>query len=191
MEQLKNLLKNDKQSLQAEQTAHERLADEDIKLSHTLSLLAVKDHESQLQEKRIESDIKQAKELQERLQGEETDTGTNLEAVHTRLQRLSEAQQLTEQELTSSKQKLSAIESEIETESGRLRRREKEVHELGIQKAHQGTLLEALATELRETHHLDVEVQRASLPALELPIDEAERTMRALKEEVDKCANVT
>ncbi len=189
-EQLQTLLKADKQSLQADEAAYERLADEARRLSHTLSLLAVKDHESQIQEKRLEADIKQAKELQEKLQGEEQDHGVNLEAIEKRLERLLEAQQQTEDEVILGRQKVEQQEQAAETESNRLKRREKELYEVGIQKTQQQTMLQAFAAELADSHNIDVEAQKDSLPELDESLPEAEQRLKTLKDEVEHGANV-
>ncbi|TXI40570.1 MAG: hypothetical protein E6Q59_03365 [Nitrosomonas sp.] len=189
-ESLKNSLRSEKQSLQVDETAHERLADESRKLSHTLSLLAVKDHESQIQEKRLESEIKQAKELQDKLLDEEQDHGVNLEAIEKRLERLLEAQQQTEDEVTMGRQKLEQYEQAIEAEASRLKRREKELHEIGIQKAQQQSLLQAYGIELAENHQIDAEAQRDNLPELEDSLPESEQRLKVLKEEVERGANV-
>ncbi|MDP1835184.1 MAG: chromosome segregation protein SMC [Chlamydiales bacterium] len=190
VEELKEQLRLEKQSLHADEVAHERIADENRKLSHTLSLLAVKDHESQIQEKRLESEIKHAKELQERLNTEEHDHGTRLEATEKRLERLLAAQKQTEDEVLLGRQKVETLEHEIEAEAGRLKRREKEVHEIGIQKTHQTALLQAFSQELLENHRIDVTIHREEFPELEGSLPEAEQLVKALKEEVERGGNV-
>lgn len=190
IEDIKEELKQQKQALHADEMAVERLADESRRLSHTLSLLAVKDHESQIQEKRLEAEIKQAKELQNKLLNEEQDNDTSLEAIEKRLERLLTAQKQTEDQVLIGRQRVETLEQEIEAESNRLKRREKEVHEIGIQKTHQTALVQAFAHELLENHKIDVELQRDELPELEGSLPDAERQVKALKEEVEHGANV-
>ncbi len=97
-------------------------------------MLAVKDHESQIQEKETQAEIKHAKELQERLNSEEHDHGASLEATEKRLERLLAAQKQTETKVLLGRQKVETLEQEIEAETARLKRREKEVHEIAYRK---------------------------------------------------------
>lgn len=189
-EEVKGSLRAEKMSLQEDETAFERITDENRWLSHTLSLLAVKDHESQIQEKRLEAEIRQAKELQDRLLHEEQDNGSSLDAVEKRLERLLEAQTQTEDEVVIGRQRVHQFEQETEAEAGRLKRREKELHEIGIQKAQQTSLLEAYALELKETYQINAAIERENLPELESSLPEAEQRLKALKEEVELAANV-
>jgi chromosome segregation protein len=189
-EALQTVIKSEKQALQSEEAVFERISDESRKAAHTLSLLAVKEHESQIQERRLTQEIRQAKELQERLQGEEQTQEVNLDAVEKRLERLLDAQRQAEDETALGRQSLEQCEKELEAESGRLKRREKELQELIIQKAHHTSFLEALTVELKEGHGLDVELHRDTLPALDLPLPEAEQQVRQLKEMVERGSHV-
>lgn len=189
-ETLQLAIKTERQALQSEEAAFERLSDESRKASHTLSLLAVKEHESQIQEKRLSQEIRQAKEAQERLLGEEQTQDTNLDAVEKRLERLLDAQRQTQDEAAIGRQRLEQGEKELEAELVRLKRREKELQELTIQKAHHSSFLQALATELLESHKLDISYQRHALPTLEIPLPEAEHQVRQLKDVVERGAHV-
>lgn len=190
LEKLTASLKLEQRDLQEKDSAYQKISDENRKMLHALNVIEVKDIESQQQEKRLEEEIQAGKEQQSQIKVKGEEFETLLAGVEEALSQVTAACAEMEKEVAKKKSAIEKIDGQINQERAQLKKLEGDLYQMGIQAAQIESSRQSLEGELQERYHLTIEEARALGVALDRPLDQAERQMRALRHDMDAAGDI-
>lgn len=183
-------LKIEQRSLQEKETALHRAVDEHRKVMHLLHVVEVKDTEGLQQEKRLEEEIQQSQELKEQMTLKGTHDEQLIQETEKLLLEVSAACQEQEKEVASTKISIEKIENRIQEGISRLKKHEGEAYQTGAQKAQIEAACQTLENEMKERYQLSISEMRALGIVLETSIEQTERQIRILRQELEAAGDV-
>jgi chromosome segregation protein len=183
-------LKIEQRVLQEKEAALHRVVDENRKVLHLLHVLEVKDTESQQQEKRLEEEIQQSMELKEQMSLKGTHDEHMIQETDKLLIEVSTACQEQEKEVASIKLAIEKIENRIQEGIAKLKKQEGEAYHTGTQRTQIESACQTLESEMRERYHAGISEMRALKIVLETSVEQTERQIRILRQELEAAGDV-
>lgn len=183
-------LKVEQRGVQDKESALHKVADENRKALHSLHVFEVKDLESQQQEKRLEEEIQHNRELQSQITVKGTQYEQVIQDVDKLLIEVTSACSEFEKEVVKRKKTIEVVEGKIHDAQGRLKKQENEVYQSGIQSAQAESACQALENELQERYRLTIPQVRDMGIVLEKSLEQTERQIRALRNEMDTAGGI-
>jgi len=190
LDQLVETAKFEQRELQDREAALQKVADENRKLSHALNVLEVKELEGRQQQARLEEEIEAGKELQDLIHNRSSEFDQGLLEVEKVLGEVVINFSKIEQEVQDRKK---AIEKEEETIRGiqdRLKQIETDLYQTGIQRTQTESSKQAIENELQERYRLTIEEARALIGVADKSLEQMERQIRALRQEMDAAGDI-
>lgn len=190
LDQQLNSLKKEKQILQEHEIEHRKDIDEHKKLLHSLNILEVKDAESKQQEQRLSEEIHSSNDLRAHIakKGSEVDQAAG--EIEKALEAGSSVFASMEKEVTDKKHSIDSFEKQITKERTRSKPIEEDLQKIGIQLAQMETSSLTIIEELQERYQLTIEEVCAMKIPLEKSIEQTERQVRALRQEVGQTGDI-
>lgn len=185
-----NTLKREKQILQEKEILYRKGIDDHKKLLHSIHILEVKDSESKQQELRLHEEIQSSGSLQEHISKQGTEVERSLQDVEAALTVSIAACTSLEQEVAQKKSIIENIEQQVNKERSGTRPIEEELQRIGIQIAQLETTSNSLVEELQERYHLTIEEAQALGLAIEKSIEQTERQVRGLRQDVSQSGDI-
>jgi chromosome segregation protein len=190
LEKQLSTVKLETKQLQDKEAAYRKASEECRKVKHALQILEVRDRESQQQEKRLAEEIQMSRDLRAHLLGKGADAEQELQGMEKILSDSTQACTLLEQELTIRKKSIETSEEQIQKEHNRLKQHEEEQHRVSIQLAQNESANQALISELQERYQLTLEQARATASQDKKSIDQTEKQIRSLRQEIENAGDV-
>lgn len=183
-------LKIEQRSLQEKEASLHKLMDENRKVQHLMHVVEVKDVESRQQEKRLEEEIQQSRQLQEEMALKGTQFEQMLAATDQLLAEVTKAYQEQEKEAASLKMAIEKIEAKVQEELSKLKKLEDEAHHTGMQKAQLDSTRQALEHEMKERFDLTAAEIKALGIVLEKSLEQTEKQIRGLRQALEAAGDV-
>lgn len=190
LEKMASALKLEQRDLQEKESAYQKIADENRKLLHALNVIEVKDLESEQQEKRLEEEIQSSREMQSQIKIKSEEYEQVLGEVETALVQVVSVCAELEKDVAKKRGAIEKIENQINQSRNILKKLEGDLYQTGIQAAQVDSSRQALEEELQERYHLSIEEARRLGIALDRPLDQAERQIRALRHDMDAAGDI-
>jgi chromosome segregation protein len=176
--------------LQEKEAAYQKAAQEHQQLLHTLNLFQHKEEESLSQEKRIEETLANGKEAQKKIQSMSTTFQQDLEQIESALAAASKACQEQEQAVAKQKEQIAALEKKGLEARDKAKNLENSKAQLEMQAAQCLSSRQAIELELQERYHLPINDARRLYSPLEKPLDQTERQVRSLRQELEAFGDI-
>lgn len=190
LERQASALKGEQSQLQQKESSYHKLSEELRKTLHALHVIDVKDVESQQQEKRLEDEIQTCRELQTTIKIKGGDLDKLLNEAETLLQKVMAACTSFDKEVAQRKIAIEKWEAKLQEQRNKIKKIEDEIHQTALQGAHTTSSIESIHTELQERFNLTIAELQKSGFGLDKSIDQAERQVRALRQELEAAGDV-
>lgn len=176
--------------LREKEMALQQTRDEVRKQAHGLHVLEVKDLESEQQAKRMEDEIEMGRVLQSQFALKKSEVTKLLQEVEHNLADAVYACTELEQQVAMRKSALEHLEGKINEKRHTLKKHETDRNQVGIHAAQLESNHQTLENDLRERFQLTVEAARTACGPAEKTIDQIEKQMRALKQQIEGAGNI-
>ena len=190
LEKEASALKGEQSQLQQKESSFHKLSEELRKTLHSLHVIEVKDVESQQQEKRLEDEIQTCREMQATIKVKSGDLDKLLNEAETLLQKVVSACASFDKEVAQRKTVIEKWDLKLQEQRSKIKKIEDEIHQTALQGAHTASSIESIQTELQERFDLTIEELQQGGFALDKSIEQAERQMRALRQELESAGDV-
>lgn len=190
LEKQQTLFKIEQNSLQEKETAYHRMTDELRKVQHSIHVLELKESERMQQENRLEEEIENSRDLQEKIRAKSLEFEQMLNDVEEILKEASAACEEQEGKVAKWRGQIGDLEKQLQEEFARVKKEENELHQASVQSAQMQTALDALAAEFQERYDLQLSEARASIPLLKKSLDQTEKQLKALRQELDSYGDI-
>lgn len=190
LEQKLNSLKKDKQVLQEKEILYRKNIDDHKKLLHSLHILEIKNAESKQQEQRLIEEIQSGGSQQANLSKQGHEVERTIQEVEKALTACVKEYAGLEQEVAEKKAIIEKFEKQLNKERSQSRPIEEELQRLGIQMAQLETTATSLVDELMERYQLSMDAARALELTIDKTIEQTERQVRALRQEVSQSSDI-
>lgn len=175
--------------LREKESALHTVDDEHRKQVHALHVLEIKDIEGKQQEQRLEEEIEMGRAAQGQIEMKKSEMDSLLHEVENALTGVTAACKELEQQVAMRRSTLENLETKINDKRQVLKKHENERNQVGIQTAQIESNIQTLTAELQERHHLTIE-QAKKQCVLELPLDKAEKHLKALRHEIESAGDI-
>jgi chromosome segregation protein len=186
-------LKREREVLQDRESHYRKISDENKKVHHMLHILEVKDLESFEQEKRLNEELKFAKEFQSQVQQKGSEFEKLIKDVEKILAEVSKACADLEKDLFKRKQAIETIDEKIGNVRLKSAQLEEEIYRLASQRAQAQVGAQAIQDELKERFQLTLEEARelaiAALKRIE-STEQIEKQIRKVRAEMEAAGDV-
>lgn len=183
-------LKQEQGVLHEKETFCHKLAEEHRRAQHALHVLEVKDLEGVQQEKRLEEEIKNNRDLQAHFKVKSTEYEQILQTVEKLLGEVMAATKGLEQEVLQRHGVVEKMEGQIQEVRNRFKKLENELYQAGLHIVQVDTSRQALEVELQERFHLSIEDIRKLGLAIEKSVEHAEKQIRSLRSEIESSGDI-
>lgn len=190
LEQKVNALKKEKLILQEKEVLYRNGIDNHKKLLHSLHILEVKDAESKQQEMRLMEEIQSSGSMQAHIFQQGKEVERSLQDVEKALAATIKACAALENDVANKKSVIDGIEQQINKERSKSRPIEEELQKLTIQLAQMETTAHTIVDELQERYQLTIEQVQAMELTLEKSIEQTERQVRGLRQEISHSSDI-
>ncbi len=192
-EQLNKLaadLKQQAHELREKEAAWQQASDEQRKQAHALNVLEVKDLESTQQQKRLQDEIEMGRASQSQIEHQGVEVDKLLHEVEHVLADVTAACSELDQQVAVRKKALEHLEAKINDRRNILKKHENDRHQVGIQLAQLESTMQSLENELQERHRLSVKDALAACGSLDKSVDQIEKQMRALRQQIENAGDI-
>lgn len=183
-------LKQETHQLQEKEGAYKQVAEDNRSKLHALHVLDIKDLESHQQEKRLEEEIEMGRHQQGQIEQRDVEVDKLLTEVEQNLTDIVAACSELEQEVSVRKGAIEHLEGKVNEKRQALKKSETDRNQVGIQTAQLESGAQSLVNELQERHHLTIEEARAECGTLQKPLDQVEKQMRALRQQIESAGDI-
>lgn len=183
-------LKQEQGNLQEKEASFHKLAEEHRKAQHALHVLEVKDLEGIQQEKRLEEEIKNNRDLQSHFKVKSTEYEQILQTVEKLLAEVMSATKGLEQEVVHRHRTVEKMDGTMQEVRNRLKKLENELYQSSVHTAQADASRQTLEAELQERFHLTIEAVRDLGLAVEKSVEHAEKQIRALRNEIESSGDI-
>ena len=180
----------EQRDLKDKEAAYQRICDENQRHLHTLSILDLKEQESQTQEKRIEESIQAGHTHQKKIQSVSSSYEEDLAQVEQALSSASTACQELDQGVLKQKTHIEQLEKKCFEGREKIKALESGKYQLGIQSAQCQSSSQAIEAELLERYHLTLPDARRLYSPLEKSLEQSERLIRTLRQELEAAGDI-
>ena len=184
------VLKAEQRALQEKEASFHKTADEYRKAQHAQHVLEVKDVESIQQEKRLEEEIHSSRELQSHIKVKTGEYEQILQEVEKLLATVLSACAEWEKEVSRRRAAIETVEGRMQEKRNVLKKLEGDLSQANVHSAQTEAARQALETELQERYRLSIADVRQMGIALEKPLDQTERQIRALRHEMESAGDI-
>ncbi len=182
-------LKQEQLHLQDKESVYHHSSQELRKILHALHVIEIQDLESFQQEARLEEEIKTCRDLQSHIKVKGNENDFQLQSVENMLQETVVNYTNLEKENLQRKKGIEKIEGKEQEKRQALKELEKQLYQVEIHFTQAKTTLQSLETELHERYQLSME-QALRSEMLEISIDDAERNVKKLRQELEAAGDV-
>lgn len=183
-------LKGEQSQLQQKESSFHKLSEDLRKTLHALHVIEVKDIESQQQEKRLEDEIQVCRELQSTIKVKNTDLDKLLNEAEALLQKVLAGCTALDKEVAQRKAVIEKWDLKLQEQRAKIKKLEDELHQTALQGAHTASSIESIQTELQERFNLTIDELKEGGFAVDKTIDQVERQIRALRQELEAAGDV-
>lgn len=183
-------LRHEQRDFQEKESAYLKVVDENRKLLHALNVLEVKDAESQQLEQRLEEEIQGGRELQLQIKERSTEFEGLLEEVEKSLLEIMKACSEMEKEVSQRKLAIEEIEGKMNAVRNSQKKCDTEQYQIGVLLAQLESSRQSLEGELQERYRLTIDEARALNITIEKTLEQTERQIRLLRQEMDAAGDI-
>ncbi|MBS4167979.1 AAA family ATPase [Parachlamydia sp. AcF125] len=183
-------LKQEQNEFQSTEAQFRQVVDESRKVNHALHVLEVKNKEGHEQQARLEEELEISQEQQAQFEQKGAEYGVLIKTVEANLEKVVEACSELEQKVATKKMRLEQMESQMAQLNQQLKEQEKAFYQLETQAAQTQAQRENIREELLERYHLTVEEARSQVTQKENSLEQAEKTLRGLRQEIESAGDI-
>lgn len=171
--------------LKKEKTSLESILDKQRALSHTVSLLTVKDQESDIQIKRLHSELEQGDELEAKMKQRLKDWETLILDTEKEIKETSQIALQIEEQLKQNKARLCEQEAALKKMSDEKSISEKKLHELEISLTQKKSVQASVSAEFLKEYDAEIADYDREKAPLKLSQDKARKEIASLKAQLE------
>jgi chromosome segregation protein len=190
LERENSLFRQQQLDLKEREAAYQKVAEENRRILHALNVIEVKELESQQQEKRLQQEIEDAHQQQQQFKDKGLVVEHDLEEVEKTLGKVSHECAEVEKEIQRKKTVIEKTEAKIIQIRNQLKQSESELSHLAVQRAQIESQGQTLITELQERYQLTLEEVRALGLSIEQSIEQTEKLVRAIRQQMESAGDV-
>lgn len=176
--------------LKEKESGYQKIHSEHHQQSHTLHMYEIKEEESQLQQKRMENELSNGEAILKKIQLQSSTFDHDLVVVEEVLKETSKASQQLNQEVINKKKSIEEIEKKQHEARDKLKSIETAKIQLESQKSHALTAQQTILNELQDRYRLSIVDARRLYSPLEKPLDQTERLVRSLRQELEEAGDI-
>lgn len=190
VDQKLQVLKANQREMQEKEAELQNVAEENRKILHALNVLDVKDMESQQQEERLLEEIDNAREAQIQIKERSDEFEQVIEKTELSLKEVLSLLSDKEKVVIERKKAIEEIEEKLASHREKLKEQESELNQMAIQMAQIESSRQSLENELQERYRLNIEEAKALQITLEKTLEQTEKQIRAIRQEIDAAGDI-
>lgn len=190
LEKQAGVLRQEMTKLQEQETVFQQVSGDHRSKLHALNVLDVKDLEGEQQERRLEDEIEMGRHQQSQMQDKGVEVDKMLTEFEQNLADVAAACSELEQEVSVRKGAIEHLDGKINEKRQVLKKCETDRNQIVVQSAQLESVIQSLESELQERHHLTVEKARHECGQLQKPLDQVERQLRALRQQIESAGDI-
>jgi chromosome segregation protein len=189
-EKQNSILKVEQKFLQEKEGTLNNFLEEKRKIIHILHVLDVKDTESQQQENRLQEEIELSRELKNQMMLKNSQNEEGMQEADKLLEEASLEYAEHEKAMDLIKCSIEKNEKQIHELQSSLNKYESTMYQCGVQKSQLESTCQALENELAERYQLTISDIRKGELKLEKSLDQSEKQIRTLRNEIEAAGDV-
>lgn len=190
VDQKLQVLKNAQREMQEKEAESQAIAEENRKHLHSLNVLDVKDVESEQQEERLNEEIENGREFQEQIKQRTEEFDHLLVQTESNLKEVMQVLSSKEDAVKKRKLAIEEIDEKLSFEREKIKKQENELNQTAIQMAQIESMRKNIENEIQERYRLTIEEAKALNITLEKPLDQTEKQIRSIRQEIDAAGDI-